>query len=228
MEPTPRENNVIREQRFLSLQFVKAAEQDALARHMELHREGASVHAWDGGGRSALSWAAINGNAEAMAFLVQAGAEADHPDDGGNTPVHLATLRGHEDGIRVLAAARADLDRKNGDGKTPLFIAQSSGDDKTAILLLSLGADPNVRGRDGESAVFRAAARGQWRLATELIRKGAHTLGEDAHFRSLDDLARASGNEDLIDALNESRAELFMPRARKPLVARPPLRFRRP
>lgn len=55
----------------------------------------------DDEGRSALHWAADEGNVDAIDILIAAGLEVDGQDTDGMTPLHYAALCGHRQVIQI-------------------------------------------------------------------------------------------------------------------------------
>lgn len=113
----------------------------------------------------ALTWASRNGQVEAMAQLVDAGAGLDHNVYRG-TAALWATYAGQHEALRWLAEQGADLSlphdfggAEHGFGATCLHLAAQHGDRATCELLLELGADPHVRDArwDGTPAAWALA-----------------------------------------------------------------------
>ena len=126
----------------------------------------------DDSSRTALHYAAINGNLQIIAILVKANAKLDVTDALGNTPLHLATDRGQTEAAKLLLEVGAEVDPQNKDGMTPLMIAASRGNLELVRALLAKGASTaktDYTGRDALSwaqdshrpAVVQAIARAQ-------------------------------------------------------------------
>ena len=129
-------------------------------------------------GESALAWAAAENHGDAVAALVQAGADVnlrshvtkfaqrDYGDGksgrftvlprGGWTPLMYAARQDARDAIRALVAAHADIDAKDPDGTTALTFAIVNAHYDTASMLLDLGADPNVGDARGMTPLYAA------------------------------------------------------------------------
>lgn len=71
---------------------------------------GASVHGsvWTKTGLTPLAVGCLNGHAECVQLLVDAGAPVNSPSIEGTYPLHIAAMRGHADVIKILLAAGAD------------------------------------------------------------------------------------------------------------------------
>jgi ankyrin repeat protein len=90
------------------------------------NRRGATPlhYAADGGpGRSAWNPAA---QAETIASLVDAGADANSVADGGVTPLHRAVRNRCAAAVKALLAHGADPLRANGNGSTPTMLARQA------------------------------------------------------------------------------------------------------
>jgi ankyrin repeat protein len=99
----------------------------------------------------ALSWAARSNRAEAIAALVERGADLE-ADVYRGTPLMWAAACGRADAVRALLAAGAAPSGRStfggpthGEGVTPLHLAAQSGHLDVIRLLLEAGADPTLR-----------------------------------------------------------------------------------
>ncbi|MFI6595327.1 HEAT repeat domain-containing protein [Nonomuraea sp. NPDC050536] len=81
---------------------------------------GAEVNGREGGGWSALLWAAANGCADTARVLIEAGANLDEANEDGDIPLTLAARRGALGVVQALLEAGADAGKYDGDGDTPL------------------------------------------------------------------------------------------------------------
>jgi len=114
-------------------------------------------------GQSAVMWAAAEGHAEMVAFLVSKQADLkvrananDWPTQitneprvqyrptGGLTPLLYASRAGCLACVRTMVDAGADVDRPNPDGMTPMMMALDNGAPAVAHFLLTRGANPHV------------------------------------------------------------------------------------
>jgi len=91
--------------------LIKSVRTEALPIAMYMMALGADHTAVDNSGRGVLHWAAVEGNADFMEYLLdnlpdQYGQTAANlPDDGGDTPLHLAAYHGHLHVARLLVRA---------------------------------------------------------------------------------------------------------------------------
>jgi glutamate synthase domain-containing protein 3 len=106
----------------------------------------------DGEGYTAVHFAAWDGKDEILAYLLEAGADADPVGEDGYTPVFLAAAGGHLDCVEILVENGADVNRRLKDsniyfskqGGTPLTVAFINGFLGMALYLIDQGADPFV------------------------------------------------------------------------------------
>ena len=96
---------------------------------------GASPHAADVYGKTALYWAAGKGHLEVVKLLLEAGADKDETNPAGRTALHFAAKQGHSEVVRLLLAAGAAKDVADSKGKLPLDLAIDAGSQEIANLL---------------------------------------------------------------------------------------------
>jgi len=105
--------------------------------------------------QSPVMFAALQGNAEAVRILIDAGADLTVGEKDGYTVVHGAGFQGRADVLRVLHEKGVDLnDRNHRDGFTGLHRAcwgQSPAHAQTVRVFLELGVDPNQKAADGRT-----------------------------------------------------------------------------
>jgi ankyrin repeat protein len=126
---------------------------------------GAVLDARTGEGFDAIGLAAFLGGPEAVAVLIEHGAdpEGDPHNTLGVRPVHAAAAARDAASMRRLLEAGADPDRPQSGGIVPLHAAAMHDDVETARALLDHGADPARRaddGRDPRAFAVEADARG--------------------------------------------------------------------
>lgn len=124
---------------------------------------------------AALRTAAALRHPEAVAVLLEHGADPEAPDRGGWTPLLLAARSGDAEVVDLLLAAGVPVDGLGGEGSrsTPLLVAAITGRETAALALLAAGADPDARNASGATALMFAAHHGMQDLVAELLARGA-------------------------------------------------------
>ncbi len=113
------------------------------------------VGKWDRAGRTALHYAATDGELDTVRRLIAEGADVNAKEDAGWTPLHFAADQGDLDIVETLIAAGADVNAVNDGGEGPLFKAVAVGGrgngPGVVSALLRAGADRNRKsfGRPG-------------------------------------------------------------------------------
>lgn len=127
----------------------------------------ADVNAVDGGGWSALHYAARAGVVATVTTLVERGANLA-ADACGSTPLHDAVVRDRTAVVEALVRARAPVDATDVSAATPLAEAARWGRGEACDILLAAKANPNARDKAGFTPLLHAASRV---LSPELHRK---------------------------------------------------------
>ena len=104
--------------------------------------------------------ATAEGNAQAVAGLLKAGACANAVDSQGDTPLHVAAQEGHMPVVRLLLEAGALVTPANTSDETAMHVAAWAGHVDVVEALLAAGAPVNCRGPDGETPLLLAADGG--------------------------------------------------------------------
>jgi ankyrin repeat protein len=102
----------------------------------------------DKDGRPLLVWAILEGNNEAVALLIENGAEVNLVENRhGYSPIHFAAQGQNPEAIAMLVNAGAELESKDKFGNTALnrAVFDSKGRGETITELLRHGADPNIQ-----------------------------------------------------------------------------------
>lgn len=160
--------------------------------------QGDPVARFDLNGR--LFQAAKSKNAELLAILIEAGADANSADAQGLRPLHLISLSGNETGcswhIQKLLQIGADINEETLGGMTPILFAAARGRLLIVKCLVSHGANFAIRDKLDEQVTdkLRRLARDTEAaplcLDLEVLRNASiNTLNNMAQF----DLQRASG-----------------------------------
>jgi ankyrin repeat protein len=164
---------------------------------------------------NALSSAATNGNAAAIARLLASGASVNSTVFGGWTPLKRATDSGHFEAVKLLLENGADCNIRDDEGWAPLLNAIENRDPNLVDLLLAHGADPNVAppadaGRDsaGFSALMRAAHYGENEILRRLISAGADIHQVDSEGSSAIHYAAMHRHAECLKSLLDSGADI--------------------
>ena len=149
-----------------------------------------------------LNGAAFHGHWRLCQFLLENGADANHPlPDTGAVPLHAALCKSHpryDHVVRVLLAHGADPNRttkpsvESGDfmrdvrtrAETPLHRAAAFGTAASIRLLLDAGATVDVRDMNGDSPLSWASWHGRPAFILEMLCFGDHSIHPDAVARS--------------------------------------------
>ncbi len=125
-------------------------------------------------GTSALHWAVHHGDADLVARLLAAGADANVHNDYGASPMSEAAVRGDVGVLRALLAAGASVESANADGQTALMILARTSNLPAAQLLISRGANVNAHEQwRNQTALMWAAAEVQPAMVGLLLAHGA-------------------------------------------------------
>ncbi|EDQ90720.1 uncharacterized protein MONBRDRAFT_31914 [Monosiga brevicollis MX1] len=119
------EQTIVDSTRAKQAKFREAAGKADLNTLMDLIAEDINVNAADEKHRTALHFAACQGNAVVVKYLCSHGANQSLRDMNGNTPLHLAACTNHTSVVTALLRAGADVRATDRMGKTPLDYAAS-------------------------------------------------------------------------------------------------------
>lgn len=109
-------------------------------------------------GRTALHYAAADGQEDEVSGLLREGADPNAQDDSGWSPLHFAAQAGSPTITSLLLAAGARVDVADSFGNTPLFRAvfACKGDGAVIALLRGAGASPTALNKSGVSPLSLA------------------------------------------------------------------------
>ena len=135
-----------------------------------------AVKAKGAGGWTALMYAALYGDGEAVRLLLSKGANPNAQNDAGATALMYAT--DSEAKTKLLLDGGADPNLRSGEGRTALLIAAGQfGPYPVMKLLLDKGADARAGLPDGRGAVFAAMGTRDPRVFQMLADHGAPKKG---------------------------------------------------
>lgn len=198
--------------RFGKTPLILAVERENIEMVKTLASAGASPHATDARGCTALIWAAMTGIVDLVKSLFGAGAiqSVDVQDKMGNTALTAAVSRGYFDIAKVLITeGQANVLLANRDGETALSLAVQDDDEELVDLLCTHGANVNARDEDGRTAVMAAYDASNKRMVEHLISEvGADITLADNEGRTLLHLAARQGDDEGVRSLCESGADV--------------------
>ncbi|XP_021339218.1 serine/threonine-protein phosphatase 6 regulatory ankyrin repeat subunit B-like isoform X2 [Mizuhopecten yessoensis] len=144
------------------------------------------VNLTDRQGRTALHYAACNGNDEMTAILIQGGASSNSVDEDGITPLYTACKHGHTAVVRRILLAGADKSismssRSNNNGFYPLHIAVLQCHiDVVRLLCHTNPAMVDTRTVTGKTPLILACHNGRRDIVLFLLRCGADPNANDS------------------------------------------------
>jgi ankyrin repeat protein len=157
------------------------------------------------GSAQALLEAVMNGQAQRVAILLDAGASpevASGPGEHeGKTALMWAAEFGRSDIADLLLQYGAKVDRGNPKGGTALMFAAVSGHVEVVDLLVAAGADPRHRVRHGWTPLLLATAKGHVEAVRALARHGADLDTRDVYGWTLLMRAVERGDRAMVSAL---------------------------
>ena len=135
----------------------------------------ADVNLAHGDGKTALHWAAGNGDKTLAELLIQAGANLESATRiGHHTPLHVASSAARGRLVKLLLQAGSNADALTTTGGTPLHFAAAAGSTLAVSTLLEHGAAVNPREPHwGQTPLMFAAAAARTEVISLLIGHGA-------------------------------------------------------
>ncbi|XP_070698448.1 ankyrin repeat domain-containing protein 6 [Pempheris klunzingeri] len=121
------------------------------------------------GHQTALHRAAMVGNSDTVAALIQGGCAVDLQDRDGNAALHEASWHGFSHCVKLLVKSRADVHIRNKAGNTALHLACQNAHAQTTRLLLLGGATPDIKNNVGDTCLHVAARYDNWSLVKILL-----------------------------------------------------------
>lgn len=168
----------------------------------ELEESTAEIDTVDTNGRTALSFAAERCDLNALAPLLQYGADPkiDSPHQG--SPLHSAATALSPAAIPILLDHGAMVDCTTAYLQTPLhYAAAYNSSENHAEALLEAGANPDFRDYDGMTPLHWTAVSGNLPVATTLLARGADPDIADKHGHTVLALSIKSNRHALISLL---------------------------
>ncbi len=162
------------------------------------------INARDGGGKTALHWAALYGQKKVIELLLAKKADVNSLDEDGFTPLHWAATFNQSDAVKLLLANKANMNLKvQKYGWTALRLAVIHGHIATAEALLNGGADPNLKDEENIPLLHQAVIRGKKEMVELLLAKKANVNTKDSEGETALDEALEQGNNELAEILRK-------------------------
>ena len=189
---------VLLEYRYRPTELAQAALEGDVSRLNGLLAAGAAVNArcWLSDDRfqlhnknaTALHFAALACQLEAVEALLTAGADVNAETDAGQTPLWMAASdkwmsveagEGCADVARALLAAGARLHARDDLGQTPLYVAATYDSPRVAKILIEAGDEVDARDNVGRTALYVAAQKHHVGTVKVLLQHGADVNARD-------------------------------------------------
>jgi cytohesin len=148
------------------------------------------------------------GTVEQVRRLLQSGIDINARDDDGETALHEAAEAGRLEMVRLLVEAGATRGVRDVEGETPLHEAVEDGHLEVVRYLVLHGAPVNIINSfddEGRSALHLAIAEKKEGVALFLISAGAGLGYRTADLKAALDLAKASGQTAVVQAIESRR-----------------------
>ena len=146
--------------------------------------------------------AALNGQFEAIEYLIAENVDVNAADPDGRTALMLASFNGHSGIVALLINNGAVLDLVDGFGRTALHYASTGPFLPTVEFLLKKGANPNlVDSEEHFTPLMFAAAEGHIDVVRILIEYHADPSMVDIDGDTAETFARNNGHEEVADLL---------------------------
>ena len=123
--------------------------------------------------RTRLMYAARNGDAVRVAWLLARGAPREAKNTYGETALYLASWKGHTKAVRALIAAGANVGAAENDKITPLYMAAQNGHTYSVRALIAAGANVDAADKIGWRPLHGASKNGHMPVAALLLDAGA-------------------------------------------------------
>ncbi|WBA79898.1 ankyrin repeat domain-containing protein [Endozoicomonas sp. GU-1] len=126
----------------------------------------------DESGKTALHYAAEEGNVPILKYLIDIGAGINHSDNSEKTALHYAAEKGHKPCLEYLIDKGAGINHSDNSGKTALHYAAKQGHELCLKYLIDKGAGINHSDNSGKTALHYAAEQGHSQCLEHLSSKG--------------------------------------------------------
>lgn len=146
--------------------------------------ESMAIDAVDKDGVTALMRAAMEGQTETVALLLDKNADVDAKDNEGRTALMGAASMRDTETADLLIDGGADIETKDNEGRTALMwliYASASNETEALELLISKGADIEAKDNKGQTALMYAVLQGDTEITELLIDKGTDIEAKDKY-----------------------------------------------
>ncbi|GAA6086570.1 caskin-1 isoform X2 [Tachysurus ichikawai] len=120
-----------------------------------------NVNFQDTDGFSALHHAALNGNVELIALLLESQAVVDIKDQKGMRPLHYAAWQGKCEPMKMLLKAGSSVNSQSDEGQIPLHLSSQHGHYDGSEMLLQHQSNPCIRDHAGKTPLDLACEFGR-------------------------------------------------------------------
>jgi len=152
--------------------------------------------------------AAFQGQLEAVAYLMEHGADPESMSLAAHTPFSTAAMNNHADIVEYMVEHGVDPDSRLRDLETVLHKKARSGDPGLVDLLLSLGADVNAKNKHGSTPLHAAAGANQPDMVVLFLEKGALIYAADKRGRTPLHVAAEVGLDNIASLLIDKGANV--------------------
>jgi peptidoglycan hydrolase-like protein with peptidoglycan-binding domain len=180
---------------------------DSLPRDIRKAIEAGRLDARLDSGHTPLTAAIVEGRQDAVAALLDHGANPNLSSEDDATALMYAAWAGDVVSVKLLLQSGAAPNHKNLDGKTALMAASATGQSEIAKLLLEAGADPDLQALKGWTALMYAVWRDQTEVVRLLLRHRANiSIRNDDDETAVDIAAELSRDDIRVLLVNASGA----------------------
>lgn len=120
-----------------------------------------NVNFQDTDGLSALHHAALNGNVEVIALLLESQSIVDIKDQKGMRPLHYAAWQGKCEPMKMLLKAGSSVNSQSDEGQMPLHLSSQHGHYEGSEMLLQHQSNPCLRDHAGKTPLDLACEFGR-------------------------------------------------------------------
>lgn len=146
-------------------------------------------------GLSSLMIASAHGHADAVEYLLDAGAAVDAVHDNEVTALMYAAAAGHLDCIKILIdKGKSDIQHRHTNGGTALLEASTAGEYDTIIYLIERGANVDFMDEDGVNPLMSIAAQGNSKAQEYVLDQLKNTKSESELKDYINLLANSGGS----------------------------------